>query len=50
VEAMLMPYFIRGRHCGIKFASGVEEIKIFQPQRKDRGGILYCRGVEIMHM
>ena len=43
-----MPNFIRGRHGGIKFASGVEEIKIFQPERQGRGGILYCIGVEIM--
>lgn len=43
-----MPNFIRGRHGGIKFTSGVEEIKIFQAERQRRGDILYCIGVEVM--
>jgi hypothetical protein len=45
---MLMPNFIRGRHGCIKFASGVEEIKMFQPGRQGPGGILYRTDVEIM--
>ena len=43
-----MRNFVRGRHGDIKFASGVEEVKIFQPERQNRGGILYRIGVEIM--
>jgi hypothetical protein len=30
---MLMPNFIRWRHDGIKFISGVEEIKIFKTRK-----------------
>jgi len=40
MEAMLMPNFIGGKHGGIKFVSGAEDVDIYQPERQGRGGIL----------
>jgi hypothetical protein len=31
--------YVRWRHGRIKFTSGVEEIKIFQPERQNRRGL-----------